>query len=108
MNVPQLLHPLAFRPMVEIIKPRLPESFWCHRRARGRRGAPGLADFARPGIEVISGTKQTTHEAQLERLYRGQKRLPLRFAHQQVDVLRHDDVAHYNKAVAPHPLKSVE
>ena len=44
MDIAKLFHPLALRPNIEIIKPRLPESV----RMNWRAGAPGLADFARP------------------------------------------------------------
>jgi hypothetical protein len=82
MDVTKLLNPLALCPNIEIIKPRLPESFRVRWGAEGR-GAPSLAAFARPGSDNAPiRTRQTANQPKLECLYRDRQRLPLRFAHQ--------------------------
>ncbi len=89
MNVTKLFNPLTLCPNIEIIKPRLPESFRVHWCARGQgarcQGAPGLAVFARPGSrrhDAPTRTLQTANQPKLDCLYRGRQRLPLRLAHQ--------------------------
>src|SRR4029077_10929509 len=48
MHVAELLHALSFCPNVEVVKPCLPESIL------DQSGAPALADFASPGIQVVT------------------------------------------------------
>ena len=59
MDIAKLFDPLALRENIEIIKPRLPESVsmnW---------GAPGLADFARPGSRPHDALTRTLHTLSL-------------------------------------------
>ena len=105
MDIAQLLNSLSFRPHVEVVVPRLPEPMRNGRRVRRRNccgrkwGAPGLAAFARPGN---GGPRpfQTANEAKLQCLYRSGQRRPLRFSHQQMNMLGHDDVSQDHQPIA--------
>jgi len=95
-DVPQLLDPLLLRPNVEVIKPRLPKPIR-RRTSTQTWGAPGLAGFARPGSRhhhsPTTSTRRTPHKPDLQCLNGNRQRLPLRLAHQQMNVFRHDDIS---------------
>ncbi len=79
---------------IEVIKARQPE-----RIGKNRAGAaPGLAEVARPGN---CGPLQRTNETKLQRLHRDRKRRPLRFGHQQMNVLGHDHISEDDQSIAP-------
>src|SRR5581483_792723 len=102
MNVAQFFDPLLLRPNVEVIEPRHPE--WI--RENRTRGAPGLADVARPENAVAL---HRTNKAQLEGLHRERESRPLRFCHQQVNMLRHHDISENDHPIPPpHALQNLQ
>src|SRR5438445_7032850 len=101
MNVAKLFDSLALRPNVKIVKARLPES------VRNHRGAPGLAALARPGngFPRASIDFRTLDKTQFQGLDDSRERCPLRFAHQQTNVLRHDHISQdYEPITAAYPF----
>ena len=51
-------------------------------------------------------TPNTPHNPKLQRLNRNRQRLPLRFAHQQMNMFRHDDIPqHHEPDIAAEPVQ---
>ena len=96
MDVAELLDSLLFRPDIEIIEASLPKSvpvIW----SIPTGGAPGLADFARPGN---SGPFQTASETELQRLNGSGESSSLWFSHQQMNVFGHNHVSKNGESVS--------
>jgi len=90
MDVSQLLHPLALAPHIEIIKAMLPYML----------RVPGKEFLLSPTAPLGELPQYPPRESLLNRLHDAGRIALLRFADQQVDVLRHDHVTYDNETVA--------
>jgi hypothetical protein len=107
-NVAQLLHKLRVITNIEIVVPLLPEML---RIANLSDGWPIQArrwlEWGSSGERAFRslGWKQAPRYSLLQRLQRIGQRIPLRFAEQEMDIFRHDDVSVNLKSETPaHPF----